>query len=362
MSLLKAIFNTIVRMISIEKNKSLLHLNTFGIDADAAGFCIVRDPGELQELASHPLFPDSHSVKERLLVLGQGSNILFTSDYDGLVIRNEIGGITVTREDRSGIYVEAGAGVIWNDLVEFAVSNGLAGIENLALIPGTVGAAPVQNIGAYGMEAAATIEKVRLFHTGAREWVELSNRECRFGYRDSIFKNELKNSTVICSVTFRLSRSMKPVTGYGNIREELEKRGITDPSLRQVSDIIADIRRSKLPDPAVLGNAGSFFKNPVVSNDELQRLLGEFPGARYFRQGDEYKISAGWLIEQAGWKGRRAGNAGCYEKQALILVNYGGASGTEVLDLARRIRESVMEKSGITLVNEVNIIPPSQSF
>lgn len=344
-------------MIRPGKNISLLPFNTFGIDVNARYLFHLAEPGELQELAGHPEIGHLVSDKERVLVMGQGSNILFTSDFDGLVIINEIKGISIISEDNSGVVVEAGAGVIWNDLVGYAVSNGLSGIENLALIPGTVGAAPVQNIGAYGVEAAETIEKVRLYNRCTGEWLELGNSECRFGYRDSIFKNELKNSVVICSVTFRLSRGASPRTEYGQIREELDRRGLDDPSPAQMAGIVADIRRSKLPDPAELGNAGSFFKNPVVSPDELHRLCEQFPGAKFFRQGDQYKISAGWLIEQAGWKGRRLGNAGCYEKQALILVNYGGASGAEVFDLAGQISESVLEKFGISLESEVNIVP-----
>ncbi|HNX65818.1 MAG TPA: UDP-N-acetylmuramate dehydrogenase [Bacteroidales bacterium] len=361
MLLLKAIFNTIAVMITVEKNKSLRHFNTFGIDVNARYLFHLHRPDELQALTEHHEVGDMVSVEDKLLVVGQGSNMLFTSDFDGLVIINEISGIRIISEDESGVVVEAGAGVIWNDLVEFAVANNFAGIENLFLIPGTVGATPVQNIGAYGVEAAETIEKVRLYHTVTREWLELNNQECRFGYRDSIFKNELKNRAVICSVTFRLSKRIKPRLEYGNIREELEKRRISDPSLRQISDVIADIRRSKLPDPAVLGNAGSFFKNPVVSIDELGRLRGSFSGISYFEQGGRYKIPAGWLIEQAGWKGHRSVNTGCYEKQALILVNYGGAAGSEVLDLALRIRESVQEKFGIRLESEVNIVP-GQAF
>jgi UDP-N-acetylmuramate dehydrogenase len=348
-------------LIRLRKNICLLPFNTFGIDVNARYLFHLTEPGELQELAGHPEVGHLVSDKERVLVMGQGSNILFTSDFDGLVIINEIKGISIISEDNSGEVVEAGAGVIWNDLVGYAVSNGLSGIDNLALIPGTVGAAPVQNIGAYGVEAAETIEKVRLYNRCTGEWLELGNRECRFGYRDSIFKNELKNSVVICSVTFRLSRGASPRTDYGQIREELDRRGFVDPSPAQMAGIIADIRRSKLPDPAELGNAGSFFKNPVVSPDVLQRLRDQFPEARYFRQGDQYKISAGWLIEKAGWKGRRLGNAGCYEKQALILVNYGGATGAEVFDLAGHIKESVREKFGLSLESEVNIVP-AQTF
>jgi len=349
-------------MIRIEKNISLLPFNTFGVDVNTAYLFHLREPEELKELAAHPVFRDLSTEINKLLIMGQGSNILFTSDFDGLVIRNEIKGINIIEEDESGILVEAGAGVLWQDMVEYAVFNNLAGIENLTLIPGTVGAAPVQNIGAYGVEAADTIVKVRLFHFGTREWTELGNHECRFGYRDSIFKRELKNMAVVCSVIFRLSKRAQPKLDYGNIREELEKRGISDPTLRQISDVIAYIRRLKLPDPAELGNAGSFFKNPVISRDEFHRLSNSFPQVRYFIQGEGYKISAGWLIEQAGWKARRIGKAGCYDKQALILVNYGGANGAEILDLAKRIRESVLEKSGISLEREVEIVPQAQTF
>jgi UDP-N-acetylmuramate dehydrogenase len=344
-------------MVNIEKNLSLRPFNTFGVDVNAAYLFHLREPEELEELSAHALFRDQISQNDKLLVMGQGSNILFTSDFDGLVIRNEIKGIKFIEADKSGILVEAGAGVLWQDMVEYALNNNLAGIENLTMIPGTVGAAPVQNIGAYGVEAADTIEKVRLFHLDTCEWTELSNHECRFGYRDSIFKHELKNVAVTCSVTFRLSKRAKMKIDYGNIREELKKRSITDPSLRQVSDVIAYIRRLKLPDPAELGNAGSFFKNPLISQDEFNMFHSSFPQVRYFRQGEEYKISAGWLIEQAGWKARRIGKAGCYDKQALILVNYGGAAGTEMLDLAQQIRESVLEKYGISLESEVEIVP-----
>lgn len=349
-------------MISIEKNISLRSFNTFGVDVNAAYLIHLREPEELKELTAHPVFCDLSTETNNLLIMGQGSNILFTSDFNGLVIRNEIQGINVIEEDESGMLVEAGAGVLWHDMVEYAISNNLAGIENLTLIPGAVGAGPVQNIGAYGVEAADTIVKVRLFHLGTREWAELGNHECRFGYRDSIFKHELKNRAVICSVTFRLSKKARPKLDYGNIRQELEKRGITEPTVRQVSDVIAYIRRSKLPDHAELGNAGSFFKNPMISHDEFHRLSSSFPQVRYFIQGEGYKISAGWLIEQAGWKARRIGMAGCYEKQALILVNYGGASGAEILDLAEQIRESVVDKFGISLEREVEIVPQVQGL
>jgi UDP-N-acetylmuramate dehydrogenase len=291
-----------------------------------------------------------------LLILGQGSNILFTHDYRGVVIRNEITGIHVIEESEEGVVLEAGAGVIWQELVEYSVSQNLAGIENLTLIPGTVGAAPIQNIGAYGVEAADAIVSVNVFNLEKREWLTLGNNECGFGYRDSIFKRELRNKVLICSVVFRLSKVPGPKLGYGGITEELAKRDITDPSLREISDVISQIRKAKLPDPAKLGNAGSFFKNPTIGEAEFVALVRSFPHIRYYRQGELYKIPAGWLIEQAGWKGYRLNDAGCYDRQALILVNYGRATGEEIFDLSEKIKTSVFDKFGIVIEREVNVI------
>jgi UDP-N-acetylmuramate dehydrogenase len=252
--------------------------------------------------------------------------------------------------------LEAGAGVIWQDMVGYAVGRNLAGIENLTLIPGTVGAAPVQNIGAYGVEAAEVIVSVTGFHFGTRGWLTLDNRECMFGYRDSIFKHELRNRMLITSVVLKLSKELRPQLGYGGIREALAERNIAHPSLMEISDAVARVRRAKLPDPATLGNAGSFFKNPVVEERELEALQRSFPDIRYFRQGELYKIPAGWLIEQAGWKGYRLGDAGCYDRQALVLVNYGSATGEEILRLAEEIKRSVYDRFSINIEAEVNII------
>jgi len=343
-------------MISYRRNISLLPYNTFGVDAEASHLFLLRSPVELTGLAGFPEFREISDDMRRILILGQGSNILFTDDYRGVIIRNEIGGISVTGEDASSVVIEAGAGVIWNDLVEYTVSRGWWGIENLALIPGTVGAAPVQNIGAYGAEAADVILQVNAFQMEKREWIVLENRECGFGYRDSIFKRELRNKAVISSVIFRLSKKARPRLDYSGIREELERRNISDPSALEISELIASIRRSKLPDPAELGNAGSFFKNPVISEDEYQRLAGLYPQIKAHRLGDFYKVSAAWLIEQAGWKGYREGNAGCYEKQPLILVNFGGATGQEIIALAEKIEESVFSRFGVTLEREVNVM------
>ncbi len=343
-------------MIRYFQNISLLPYNTFGVDVMASHLFHLESPGQLPELLDFPGFTEMTGDMSKLLVMGQGSNILFTGEFTGVVVRNEITGIRVIDEDESSVVVEAGSGVTWNDLVDYAVDKGWWGIENLALIPGTVGAAPVQNIGAYGAEAADVIERVNAFHMNSREWLVLGNKECGFGYRDSIFKRELRNKTIICSVAFRLSKKARPVLDYSGIREELDRMNISEPSARDISSAVASVRRSKLPDPEVLGNAGSFFKNPVVGEAEYRRLVAAFPGLKAHRQGDKYKIPAAWLIEQAGWKGYREGNTGSFEKQPLILVNYGSASGKEIFEFSEKIRESVNSRFGISLELEVNVM------
>lgn len=337
-------------------NVSLLPYNTFGVDVSASYVFYLKQPADLNALLEVPGFRERSGNLSRLLVLGQGSNILFTGDFEGIVIKNEIGGIKILEEDNSSVTVEAGAGVIWNDLVDYAVSRNWWGIENLVLIPGTAGAAPVQNIGAYGVEAANVIVSVTAFNLETGKWMVLENSECGFGYRDSIFKRNLKNRVVICSVAFRLSKRAEPRLEYSGVREELDRKGISVPSAGDIAAAVAAIRRSKLPDPVQLGNGGSFFKNPVVSEVIFQRLKGAYPLMSFHRHGDLYKIPAGWLIEQAGWKGYRSGNIGCYEKQSLILVNYGNATGSEILDLSERICGSVSSMFGIDLEREVNVI------
>lgn len=343
-------------MILHRKNTSLLPYNTFGVDVLASHLFYLRGPDDLTGILDFPGFMKMSDQMDKLLILGQGSNILFTDDFKGVVIRNEIKGIKIIEEDEYSVLLEVGAGVIWNDLVDFAVSRNWSGIENLTLIPGTAGAAPVQNIGAYGVEAAEVIERVNAFHLERREWLTIDNSECEFGYRDSIFKHKFKNRVVICSVIFRLSKKPGLRLDYGGIREEMANRNITDPSVRDISDIITAIRRSKLPDPAELGNAGSFFKNPLIGEYEFQRLFRSHPLVRFYRQDDMYKISAGWLIEQAGWKGYRINDTGCYDLQSLILVNYGRATGKEILAFSEKIRDSVLVMFGIALEREVNVI------
>jgi UDP-N-acetylmuramate dehydrogenase len=350
-------FHNIVAMIYYKKNISLLPYNTFGIDVNAAHFFCLKNPEDIAEVSDMPDFSNMSGNMTDLLILGQGSNVLFTRDFNGVVIRNEIRGIRMIEESGEFVLIEAGAGEKWEDLVENAVGKNLGGIENLTLIPGTVGAAPVQNIGAYGVEAADAIVSVHAFHLGKKEWMTLDNQACGFGYRDSIFKRELKNKAVICSVVFRLSKTPELRLEYGGIKEEIAKRNIAAPSLKDISEIVASIRRSKLPDPAILGNAGSFFKNPLIDESEFKVLSRSFPMIKYYSQGDLCKISAGWLIEQAGLKGYRLGDAGCYDKQALILVNYGKATGKDILAFAEKIEASVFDKFGISLEREVNLIP-----
>ena len=343
-------------MIFYQKNISLLPYNTFGIDVNAAHFFCLKNPEEISEIIGLPEFSEISDNMTDLLILGHGSNVLFTHDFMGVIIRNEIMGIRIIGENSEFVFIEAGAGEKWEDLVDYAVGKNLGGIENLTLIPGTVGAAPVQNIGAYGVEAADAIVSVLAFHLEKREWMTLDNQACGFGYRDSIFKRELKNKALICSVVLRLSKTPELKLDYGDIRKELAERKIANPSVSDISAIVAGIRRSKLPDPQKTGNAGSFFKNPVISESEFQNLSSAFPQLKFFRQGDLRKVSAGWLIEQAGWKGFRLGDAGCYDRQALILVNYGRATGKDILALAEKIEASVFEKFGISLEREVNLI------
>lgn len=343
-------------MIEHFQNISLLPYNTFGVDVRASHLFHLKSPDQLHELLDFPGFREMSGDFSQMLVLGQGSNILFTDDFHGVVVRNEISGINVVDEDESSVIIEAGSGVIWNDLVDYAAGRGWWGVENLALIPGTVGAAPVQNIGAYGVEAADVIMRVNAFRLEKRQWQVFENGECDFGYRDSIFKHELRNGVIICSVVFRLSKKARPRLDYSGIKEELERMNLSEPSVRDISSAVASIRRSKLPDPAKLGNAGSFFKNPVVSETEHTRLVSKYPHLRAHRKGDSYKIPAAWLIENAGWKGYREGDTGCYEKQPLILVNYGNAGGKEILAFSEKIRESVFAGFGLSLEREVNVL------
>jgi UDP-N-acetylmuramate dehydrogenase len=331
----------------MQHNISLKPYNTFAIDAKAKDFAVFRSAEELASLLTD---------HKNILVLGGGSNVLFTKDFDGLVCKNEIGGIVIVKEDMHHVYVKAGAGENWHSFVMFCIERDLAGVENLSLIPGSVGASPMQNIGAYGVEIKDVFHDLEAFHIDSKKIVTFSHADCEFGYRESVFKNKLKGEYVILSVTFRLNKVPEFNTSYGAIADELEKMN-EGVSIRTISQAVINIRSSKLPDPRVIGNAGSFFKNPTLGYAEYSVLKNSFPGVPSYPQEDgSFKIAAGWLIEQCGWKGYRRGDVGCHARQALVLVNYGNASGKDVYDLSEEIKVSVLDKFGVSLDREVNIV------
>lgn len=333
----------------IQEHFSLQAFNTFGIDVTAAGFAPFQSVEELKAL-----LPQRNSFND-LLILGGGSNILFTKDVDALVLLNEIKGIETVIENDQYIQLKAGAGVIWNDFVQYTVQNNWGGIENLSLIPGSVGASPMQNIGAYGVEIKDVFVSLEALHIESNELHTFDLEACEFGYRESVFKRQLKGQYIIVSVTFQLSKQPTFKTSYGAIQEEMERMNLT-PSVAAISEVVCAIRNSKLPNPKVLGNAGSFFKNPVVSDEKVATLKEEFPSIPNYPQGNgTTKLAAGWLIEQAGWKGKRLGNCGVHEKQALVLVNYGGATGNEIYELSTAVLTAVEHKFGVLLEREVNI-------
>ena len=307
-----------------------------------------------EDLAALPLEP---AAAQDILVLGGGSNILFTGDVPCLVLHNKIRGIVKLREDSDHVWLQVGAGEVWHELVLYAVAAGYAGIENLSLIPGTVGAAPIQNIGAYGVEAKDVIEEVRFLNLESGAFETLRNEACGFAYRDSIFKKERKGKAIITAVTFRLNKVPVFHTTYGTIQQELDTMGVTELSIRAVSDAVIRIRSSKLPDPREIGNAGSFFKNPEVPTALYHELKAQYPAIPGYTVSEHItKIPAGWLIEQCGWKGFRRGNYGVHQLQALVLVNYGGANGRDIADLSSEIMTSVSRSFGISLEREVQII------
>lgn len=333
------------------ENVSLKNLNTFGVPANAAWYAAIRNENDLQVL-----FAGDHWKNCPRLILGGGSNMLFTADFAGLLVHVKIPGI---RNEVKGddVYVTAGAGVVWNDLVNYCVENGFAGIENLSLIPGSVGAAPVQNIGAYGVELQDIFQSCRAFEIASGTIRVFDKEDCRFSYRDSVFKSALKGLYIITEVSFKLSKIFKPELAYGAISDELRKRGISNPGIKDLSAVVSHIRVSKLPDPATIGNAGSFFKNPVIPEAQFLKLKADFPEIVHFPAQEGYiKISAGWLIEHCGWKGKVVGNTGTWKNQALVLVNHGHASGKEIYQFSESIIESVNTKFGIHLEREVNII------
>ena len=335
----------------IEENVSLKPFNTFGIDAKARYFSAFRSESELEEILL------SEPVKQRMWILGGGSNILLTGNINGWVLKNEIKGIEVLTEDENYVYVKAGAGENWHAFVLYCLQHNFAGVENLSLIPGNVGASPMQNIGAYGVEIKDVFYDLEAYNIDENKCYTFSLNDCEFGYRDSIFKNKYKDSFVILSVTLRLRK--KPVfhTQYGAIEEELQKMGIQELSIQAISQAVINIRKAKLPDPSDVGNAGSFFKNPSVSQEVFLKIKETFPNViAYPNKDGTVKLAAGWMIEQCGWKGVRKEDAGCHPKQALVLVNYGNATGKEIYSLSQEILDSVNEKFGVKLEREVNVI------
>ena len=334
----------------VKQNISLRPYNTFGIDALAKEFAVFGNADELGELLS---------VNRHLstLILGGGSNILFTHDYDGLVLKNEIKGIGVIHEDAHHVDVKVGAGENWHQFVLYCIQHNLAGVENLSLIPGNVGASPMQNIGAYGVEIKEVFYSLEAYSIADKKVYTFTLNDCEFGYRESVFKRKYKNQFVILNVTYRLNKQPKFNTSYGAVEQELERTGVKELTIQAISQAVINIRSSKLPDPKVIGNAGSFFKNPEISNAQYSMLNAQFPNiVGYKLPNGNVKLAAGWLIEQCGWKGYRKGDAGCHAKQALVLVNYGNAKGNDIYELSEEILQSVKNKFGVRLEREVNII------
>ena len=336
----------------ILKNQSLKKYNTFDIDVKAKYFTDVTSVDELRSVLLNDFIPNDQKY-----ILGGGSNILYVNDIEGLVIKNSISGINFISESDTGVLVESGSGVVWDELVQYCVDKNIGGIENLSNIPGSVGAAPIQNIGAYGQELKDTFVELKGIFTESGEEKVFDISDCKFSYRNSIFKTELKNKFIITSIKLKLNKNPKINISYKQIEDELKKERIVAPTIKDVRSTVIKIRNQKLPDPKEIGNAGSFFKNPIVANEKYLKLNKYFPEMITYTVNDEnVKISAGWLIENCGWKGKRYGSVGTYKNHALVIVNYGNATGDEILDLEMRIKQSVELKFGIRLENEVNII------
>ncbi len=341
----------------LQENISLRPYNTFGIDAKARYFATFADTDELAETLNLPIGQAGLKPQIPNLILGGGSNILFTKNFDGLVLKNDIRGITELHEDSEYVYVKAGAGENWHQFVLHCIERNWAGVENLSLIPGNVGASPMQNIGAYGVEIEDVFWDLEAWHIRDQKKVTFTKSDCEFGYRESVFKRKFKDQFVILNVTYQLRKKPRFNTSYGAIEQELEKMGVKALSIKAISDAVINIRSSKLPDPKEIGNAGSFFKNPSISAAVFENLKGTFENIVGYHNADgTVKLAAGWLIEQCGWKGYRKGDAGCHAKQALVLVNFGHADGHEIYNLSEEILQSVKEKFGVILEREANII------
>lgn len=336
----------------LQKNVSLKAYNTFGIDVKAAFLGHFENQEAIAEIFATPEIKGLPHM-----ILGGGSNVLFTKDYPGLILKNEIKGIELVDEDEKYYYVRCGAGENWHAFVQYCISKNYAGLENLSLIPGNVGASPMQNIGAYGVEVKDRFHALEAYHIASGKTKTFTAAECEFGYRESVFKRKYKDQYIILSVTFRLFKEAEVNVTYGAITSELDALGVAHPTIADVSRAVTNIRNSKLPNPAVLGNAGSFFKNPVVPASVLDAISKSHPEVPNYPAAEgSVKLAAGWLIEKAGWKGKRVGNCGMHEKQALVIVNYGGATGDEIYALSGNVLDDVREKFGVELEREVNIV------
>lgn len=334
----------------LQRNVNLAPFTTFAVEAKTAYFASFTTIEELKKLLSE--------VKDRkLLILGGGSNILFRNNFDGVTLHNKIQGISTVKEDKNYIVLKVGAGEVWHDFVLYTLSKGWGGVENLSLIPGSVGASPMQNIGAYGVEIKDVFESLEAVEISSGELRTFSHEECQFGYRESVFKKSLKDKYVITSVSYRLSKHPVLNTSYGAIENELKSMGILHPTIQDVSKAVIAIRQTKLPDPKEIGNAGSFFKNPIISLSHFEKLKKEYPEIPSYKVSEvEVKVPAGWLIDKAGWKGKTIQNYGVHKKQALVLVNYGKASGEDIYELSEKIIKDIQLRYGILLEREVNII------
>lgn len=336
---------------NLQENISLEPYNTFGINVNAKFMLAFSSEEEIRKILKSDVY-----LKNDHFILGGGSNVLFTTDVDGLVLKNEIHGREILQETDEYALVKFGAGEVWHECVLWAIENNLGGIENLSLIPGTMGAAPMQNIGAYGVEIKEVLRSVEAIEKATGEKRVFDDCDCTFGYRESIFKNELKDQFILTTVTLKLSKNHELKLGYGAIQQELAKRDIKNPTIKDVSDVVIAIRESKLPNPKEIGNAGSFFKNPIVNQATFNGLRIDYPDMPHYQQTDGIKIPAGWLLEKAGWKGFEEDTIGVHKKQALVLVNLGGGKGSEIFNLSERIIKDVQFRFGIELQREVNVL------
>lgn len=336
----------------ITEKKSLHKLNTFGINCFAKYFVKIESVEDLLTLHKKDIFK-----KEKRLILGGGSNILLTKDFDGLVIQNNIKGWEIKKENENFIELEIGAGENWHQMVTTCVNNGWGGIENLSLIPGNAGTAPMQNIGAYGVEIKETFISLKAFEISTSTIKTFSKKDCQFDYRESVFKKEKKNQYIILNIRLKLDKKPKINIKYGDIKTILNENNISSPTIKDVSQAIIKIRQNKLPDPEKIGNSGSFFKNPIISTSKLNKIKKRYPEIVYYEvNSSEMKIAAGWLIDKAGWKGKIFGNYGVHKNQALVLVNYGGANGTDIFNLSEKIINDIKTKFDIQLEREVNVL------